>query len=171
MSKLKPESRIGEAEISQPLTTAVQIMLVNILRTWGIYPGVVIGHSSGELAAAYASGALTMQEAIICAYVRGWATTEAGRPGGMAAVGLSAEDCKSFLQNSEGKVVIACENSPINVTLSGDSEEVGLILEAIKASGVDVLVRRLHVDRAYHSRELLSSFHCCLISSCLVTSN
>lgn len=158
MSKLNPESRIGEAEIAQPLTTAVQIMLVNILRTWGVSPGFVIGHSSGEIAAAYASGALTMQEAIICAYVRGWATTEAGRPGGMAAVGLSAEDCKSFLHNSTGKVVIACENSSSNVTISGDGEEMDKIIEAIRASDEDVFVRRLHVDRAYHSRELIYSF-------------
>lgn len=152
LAKLKDESRVGQAEFSQPLATAVQLMVVNILRDWGIHPVAVVGHSSGEIAAAYASNALTMREAIICAYIRGWATTKQDRIGAMAAVGLGRDSVQHLL--SEGKVVIACENSPSSVTISGDSDEVDRTIEAIKASADDVFVRRLHVDKAYHSRML-----------------
>lgn len=64
---LKDESvsRISEAEISQPATTAIQIALVDLLESFYIRPSRVVGHSSGEIAAAYAAGALTRENAIV----------------------------------------------------------------------------------------------------------
>lgn len=63
--KSESQSRISEAEISQPATTAIQIALADLLRSFSIRPSRVIGHSSGEVAAAYAAGALSRQNAII----------------------------------------------------------------------------------------------------------
>uniref|UniRef100_A0A0D2Y3F4 Uncharacterized protein n=1 Tax=Fusarium oxysporum (strain Fo5176) TaxID=660025 RepID=A0A0D2Y3F4_FUSOF len=63
--KAESESRIGEAEISQPATTAIQIALVDLLESLSIRPSRVVGHSSGEVAAAYAAGALSRDNAII----------------------------------------------------------------------------------------------------------
>jgi acyl transferase domain-containing protein len=57
-------SRIGESEISQPATTALQIALVDMLGSCGVLPSQVIGHSSGEIAAAYSVGALSHNAAI-----------------------------------------------------------------------------------------------------------
>lgn len=65
LSKSAEESRIGEAEISQPATTAVQIALVDLLESLSIRPSRVVGHSSGEIGAAYAAGALNRTSAII----------------------------------------------------------------------------------------------------------
>ncbi|KAI1814008.1 hypothetical protein GGS20DRAFT_550526 [Poronia punctata] len=148
----KETSRVYKAEFSQPLCTAVQILIVNLLREWGIEPTAVLGHSSGEIAAAYACDALTMEEAITCAYLRGRATKQpTDTPGAMAAVGLGSADVQPYL--SEG-VVIACENSPSNTTLSGDEERVMQVIRTIQDRHPDVSARRLQVDMAYHSHHM-----------------
>jgi acyl transferase domain-containing protein len=65
LSRSPKHSRIGEAEIAQPATTAVQIALVDLLESFSIRPSRVVGHSSGEIAAAYAAGALSLESAIL----------------------------------------------------------------------------------------------------------
>lgn len=149
LAKPQGESQVGQAEFGQALSTAVQIMVVNILQAWGVVPAAVVGHSSGEIAAAYASGALTMKEAITCAYLRGWAAKTEDCVGGMAAVGLGREAVQAFLSDSQ--VGIACENSPDSVTLSGPNEELDRVIQVIKSSPDDIFVRRLQVDKPYHS--------------------
>jgi acyl transferase domain-containing protein len=150
LSKSKTDSRLDQAEFSQPLCTAVQIAIVNLLRTWNISPSQVIGHSSGELAAAYASGAITSAEAIIGAYYRGLVTKQQTRPGAMAAVGLGRKDVAGYLTDG---VTIACENSAESTTLSGDTDQVDSVIGRIKEIYPDVLARRLRVEMAYHSCE------------------
>ncbi len=151
--KSQETSRVNQAEFSQPLCTCIQIVIVNLLRSWGIIPGAVVGHSSGEIAAAYASGSLTMREAIVTAYLRGLVMKQQKRAGAMAAVGLGREGVQLFLE--EG-VAIACENSPSSVTLSGDADRVDAAIAEIREEAPDVFVRRLQVEMAYHSRTLLS---------------
>ncbi|KAI1379651.1 fatty acid synthase S-acetyltransferase [Hypoxylon crocopeplum] len=147
---LKParKSRLSTAELSQPLCTAVQIALVDTLRAYGITPSAVVGHSSGEIAGAYAAGALTAGEAIIVAHHRGAVTAKQKRPGSMAAIGMSWKDTEACLIPN---VTIACDNSPKSVTISGDTKDVKAVVAAIKKSRSDVLARMLQVDKAYHS--------------------
>nr|WVH32751.1 zinc finger protein [Trichoderma asperellum] len=145
------ESKIQQPKFSQPICTALQIGLVNLLEGWGITPAAVVGHSSGEMAAAYAAGALTLEEAIIVAYYRGQVTQNHGRIGAMAAVGLGREDAAAYLQ--EG-VVIACENSPKSITLSGDVERLDEVIANIKKDLPDIFARKLRVERAYHSHHM-----------------
>lgn len=129
----------------------MQIAVVNLLRRWNINPVSVIGHSSGEIAAAYACGALTMDEAIVVAYLRGLAFTKQPiRPGGMAAVGLGREAVTPYLC---GDAVIACENSPQSVTLAGDVEGINKVMARVKEDSPDIFARRLKVEMAFHSRE------------------
>ncbi|KAF1949245.1 hypothetical protein CC80DRAFT_581693 [Byssothecium circinans] len=148
---LKParKSRVQKAELSQPLCTAVQIALVDLFDSIGINPSVVVGHSSGEIAAAYAAGALTAKEAIVVAWQRGLAAKEQIRPGAMAVIGLGREAVSKYI--SPPKVVIACENSPRSVTISGDAEAVHVALERIQKENPDITARLLKVDKAYHS--------------------
>lgn len=148
---LKPArmSRVQEAEFSQPLCTAVQIALVDLFAAIGVEPCAVVGHSSGEIAAAYAAGALTAKEAIITAWQRGRVAKMQTRPGAMAAVGLGWDEVQSFL--TPRSIVIACENSPKSVTLSGDAAEVQATVSRIKELHPDVTARLLKVDKAYHS--------------------
>ncbi|KAF7586076.1 hypothetical protein BBP40_009607 [Aspergillus hancockii] len=154
----KPEehSRVGYAEFAQPLCTAIQIALVNVLQDWGITPSLVVGHSSGEIAAAYASGAISARLAIILSYFRGQSikALSASRSGAMAAVGLSPELAQGYLR--EG-VTIACENSPNSVTLSGDEDVLESILDGIHNDDKNVFYRRLAVDVAYHSHHMQES--------------
>ncbi|KAF5490577.1 Highly reducing polyketide synthase FUM1 [Colletotrichum fructicola] len=144
-------SRIGTAELSQPLCTAIQLALVNRLRAAGVKPTAVVGHSSGEIAAAYAAGVITLEAAIICAYYRGYVTKQQTLAGSMAAIGLGPKDVSKFLVHG---VVVACENSAQSSTISGDKEKVTEVIARIKAEMPDVLARPLKVDMAYHSHHM-----------------
>ncbi|KAE8368107.1 hypothetical protein BDV27DRAFT_154279 [Aspergillus caelatus] len=153
LSKDESISHVGHAEFAQPLCTAIQIALVNLLREWGIVPSVVVGHSSGEIAAAYASGAISARVAIILSYCRGQAikTLSISHSGAMAAVGMSPDAARVFLE--EG-VTVACENSPISVTLSGDKEALDRVLIKIHNDDENVMCKHLAVDVAYHSHHM-----------------
>jgi acyl transferase domain-containing protein len=124
---------------------------VNLLREWNVLPAGVVGHSSGEIAAAYAAGALGMKEALLVSYYRGIATCELRQPGAMGAVGLGRDDLEGLLV---GNAVLACENSRSSVTISGNSEDVEASLERVSQMRPGVLARKLKVDRAYHSSKL-----------------
>ena len=151
LQKSAQTSRINKAEFAQPLCTAIQIGLVNAVKRYGIHPSAVVGHSSGEIAAAYAAGSLSMPEAIICAYYRGYVSTQQKLQGGMAAVGLGAGDVTPFLKPG---VVVACENSPTSTTISGDADKLREVLKTIVIEKPDVLARELKVDMAYHSHHM-----------------
>lgn len=140
-----------EPEFSQPLCTALQVAVVDLLATWRIKPSAVVGHSSGELAAAYAAGALTAKEAVIAAFYRGQVCKTPRKVGGMAAVGLGRDDVYPYLTAG---VRIACENSGSSVTISGDLEALEGVMEKIKEGSPNVLCRKLQVKAAYHSRKL-----------------
>lgn len=149
LQKPAKTSNIQKAELSQPLCTAVQIGLIDLFASIGVEPKAVVGHSSGELAAAYAAGALTAKEAIIGAHLRGQAATLQKKKGAMAAVGLGWDEVEKFLEPP--KVLVACENSPKSVTLSGDAEAVKATVSNIKEEHPDITARLLKVEKAYHS--------------------
>jgi acyl transferase domain-containing protein len=134
--------------ISQPLCIALQIAMVNLLRQWGVEPDVVVGHSSGEIAAAYASGAVSMSYAIQLSFRRGLSLPESPHSGGMTAVGLGRAEVTPYLRKG---VTIGCENSPSNVTLSGDKKTLEQIVADIKFDKPETFIRTLKVDMAYHS--------------------
>ncbi|KAI0432409.1 putative polyketide synthase [Xylaria sp. FL1042] len=144
-------TRVHATAISIPVCVALQIALVNLLESWGITPTAVTSHSSGEIAAAFAMGALTHRQAMATAYYRAvLAADETQRlpgavKGSMAAVGLGAEEVQFYLDRlteGNGKAVIACVNSPQSVTISGDAPADG------------VFARRLKVQQAYHSHHM-----------------
>jgi acyl transferase domain-containing protein len=146
---------MADAELAQPLCTAIQIALVNALARCGIHPSTVVGHSSGEIAAAYASGAISVTEALIAAYYRGYVTKQQKLAGGMVALGLGAEAASAYLVDG---IVVACENSPSSTTISGDLDRLQEMLKKIKQEKPDVLARELKVNMAYHSRKLIVSY-------------
>ncbi|CAG7931685.1 unnamed protein product [Penicillium olsonii] len=149
-------SQVNKAQYSQPLCTALQIGLVNLLDSWGIQPDSVTGHSSGEIAAAYCAGAISLEDAMLVAYARGCATvelSEKGVDGAMAAVSMSREELSHLLSNLQnGKASIACSNSPSSFTVSGDKSAVDELQQILRAQGV--YNRRLVVGVAYHSHHM-----------------
>ncbi|KAK5987064.1 Highly reducing polyketide synthase VdtX [Cladobotryum mycophilum] len=151
MMKDEEQSNLHKASYTQPICTAIQIALVDLLRTINITPSAVIGHSSGELAAAYAADRLSSSHAIISAFYRGVVSENVIQLGGMAAIGLSKGEVDQFLTSG---VVVACENSQSSVTISGDQKKLEEVMQAISASHPEVLVRRVKVDVAYHSHHM-----------------
>lgn len=149
----KKISRLQQAEFSQSCCTAIQIALVDLLRSWNIKPDGVVGHSSGEICAAYASGAITADEAIKIAYLRGQAVKDVplALSGGMAAIGLGREDAEKFLRPG---VMVGCENSPESVTLTGDTDVLEVVMNDIRKAHPESLVRALKVECAYHSHHM-----------------
>ncbi|PYH65910.1 type I polyketide synthase [Aspergillus vadensis CBS 113365] len=151
LSRVGTESRVNEVELAQPLCTALQVGLLQILAHWGIQPSTVIGHSSGEIAAACASGAITIESAIIIAFYRGRLARSQEGSGAMASIGLSHEEVLPFLVDG---VVVACENSPRNVTISGPKEQIPQVISNITAALPGTFCRKLRVQVAYHSPQM-----------------
>lgn len=155
LMKDRATSSINTAEISQATCCALQIGLVDFLRSIGITFECVVGHSSGEIAAAYAIGGITKNDAILIAYYRGkyarLAVGNGGVKGGMAACGMSKAQAAELCERPEfqGRICVAASNSPTLVTLSGDLDVLQNAIEILQKEGV--FVRQLKVDKAYHS--------------------
>ena len=148
------KSRISCSEIAQPATTALQIALVDMLVSLGVRPNTVIGHSSGEIAAAYAAGALDQTAALHVSLKRGLISRICDRDsvpkGGMIVVGL--DECQSHEMISlieNGYLTVACVNSPGNTTISGDEDGIVKFKRLLDDKGV--FNKRLRVDLPYHS--------------------
>lgn len=145
-------TRVNDAEISQPVCTAIQIAIVDLFARWDITPSVAVGHSSGEIGAAYAAGLISAPEAIIAAFLRGYAVKHNAPMGTMLAVGLGQKDVSKYISGFGGEVVIACENSPTSVTLSGTPKAVLAAKKSLDADGV--FARELKTGKAYHSPQM-----------------
>ncbi|KAH9844894.1 Polyketide synthase [Teratosphaeria destructans] len=154
LTEPRPAEHLRQAEFSQPLVTALQLCIVAVLESWGVKPSSVIGHSSGEIVAAYVAGLLDRQGAITAAFYRGRAAvnrrSEIETDVGMLAVGLGPQDVQPFIDIHSHGAWIACFNSPNSVTISGRKLVLESLAEDIKAKGH--FARLLQVDMAYHSK-------------------
>ncbi|KLP20845.1 putative polyketide synthase [Fusarium fujikuroi] len=143
---------INEVERSQPVCTAVQIAIVELLHSWGVQCNAVVGHSSGEIAAAYCAGIISASQAITVAYFRGYAAGKLTTSGSMMAVGLS-DAAAELLIDSKGladQIRVACVNAPESVTLSGSHEGIQVLKQALEND--NRFCRLLQTGgRAYHS--------------------
>ncbi|KAJ8119174.1 hypothetical protein ONZ43_g3832 [Nemania bipapillata] len=144
-------SDVHSVERSQPLCTAIQIAIIDMLQSWVISPVATLGHSSGEIAAAYAAGRLTAEQALLVAYFRGYAVKKLPTSGGMMAVGLSAEAATALIAEKglSGQLCVACVNSDESVTLSGDAGAIHSLFQDLQG---ELFVRVLETNgRGYHS--------------------
>lgn len=144
--------------MAQPLCTALQIAIVDLLTSWQIFPKAVTGHSSGEIAAAYCAGSLSHESAIRVAFHRGSLAAclkeQGSDQGAMTSIGLSESTVEPFISeanngSNHGRVEIGCVNGPSNVTLTGDRRAVEAINALMERKGI--FARRLKVNVAYHS--------------------
>ena len=154
LTEARSAEHVRQPDMAQPLVAALQLCLVDVLISWGIKPSCVLGHSSGEGAAAYAAGWMSRADCIKCAFYRGQASKNVSDQMesnvGMLAVGLSAEAATPFLEKHSGDAFIACYNSPSSLTLSGKLSALDTIEGEIKAAGH--FARALLVDMAYHTQ-------------------
>ena len=146
-------SNLGRAEYSMPSCTALQIALVDLVESWGVRPVAVVGHSSGEMAAAYCAGLISHEAAMKVASMRGRGSTsivERVGSGGMLAVSASADTVMPRLERlTRGRAVVGCFNSPGACTISGDKGAIDELQDILQHEGVSCT--RLPVDVAYHS--------------------
>lgn len=148
-------SRIHDVSRSQPVCTAVQVAIVDMLNDWGVLSSTqgVVGHSSGEIAAAYAAGLLSAKQAILVAYFRGYAVSRLQTEGAMLAASLDVEDAEKLLldQGLTDTVCIACVNSPENVTFSGSIHGINTIAAELQGTQRRFARQLQTGGRAYHS--------------------
>ena len=150
-------SNLGDSSIAQPATTAIQIALVDLLASLGIRPVAVLGHSSGEIAAAYTCGALSHSAALSVSYHRGFIARAckqaANLEGAMLAVGLGVDDVKAYIGRlHRGTVSVACDNSAKSTTISGDKLAIEELKENLDAQST--FAKILNVEVAYHSHHM-----------------
>ncbi|KAL3426470.1 beta-ketoacyl synthase domain-containing protein [Phlyctema vagabunda] len=156
------ESNISQSLYSQPLCAAIQLGIIELLKAWDIKPSAVVGHSSGEIVAAYSAGLLSFEDAIICAYYRGLymskgvennGETTHFSAGAMMAVTLTREEGLAELAAYSGRVVLAAVNSPSSLTFSGDKDAILEIKESLDRR--DIFARLLKVEQAFHSHHMI----------------
>lgn len=161
--KNKETSRIDGSEFSQTICTVLQVAIVNLLSSFGVEPTAVAGHSSGEIAAAYAGGYISAESAWRLAYLRGLTSSELSEhpesesAGAMMAVGSSEEGVRDLVVTiNQGAasfgLSIACINSPNGVTVAGEQPLVDQLESHLHEQGI--FARKLRVKVAYHTRQM-----------------
>ncbi|MGM0855845.1 MAG: type I polyketide synthase [Pseudomonadota bacterium] len=144
------EGRFERTEIAQPALFALQVALTEWFKAQGITPTAVFGHSVGEVAAAWAAGALTLKDAVTVIYYRSFYQGKTRGIGEMTAVAMSADDIAEWLAKPEfNQVCLAGINSPKGITLAGNCEQLGSLEAALGAQ--DIFAKRLPLDYAFHS--------------------
>jgi len=154
LQKDEKNSRLHITSIAQPAIIVLQIALAELWKSWGIMPDAVVGHSVGEVSAAYAAGILTFEDALWVIYHRGRCMEKAGSLSGkMLAVSLSSKDIQPYLKGYEGKIHVGAINSPESVTLSGDSGPIEEIEGKLAAD--NIFSRSLKTGYAFHSHHMV----------------
>ncbi|HEX8742836.1 MAG TPA: type I polyketide synthase [Thermoleophilaceae bacterium] len=131
---------------------AMQVALAETWMAWGLEPGAVVGHSLGEVAAAHACGALTLDEAALVACERSAALAGIEGAGGMLLVELGLDEAREAIRGREDALSVAASNSPRATVLSGSLDALAGTREELEAAGV--FVRRVAVDFAAHSPQV-----------------
>lgn len=143
--------RLHLTEIAQPLLFALQVGVTEMLLQKGLCPSAAFGHSVGEVAAAWASGALTLEQAVQVVHERSFAQAETQGQGRMAAVSLAPEALAQQLQTLgiADEVTLAAINSPKSVTVSGALAALTVLQDAMIEQ--NIFFRLLDLDYAFHS--------------------
>ena len=152
LNKNESESRINRTEIVQPALFALQVGLARIWEQRGVIPDMVVGHSIGEVAAAYISGAITMEEAVKVVFWRSKCQARASGRGRMMAVGLTVDEAQIMLAQYNGSIDIAAVNGAAMLTVAGDSDDLAHFGERLKRE--KIFNRFLVVDVPFHSHLL-----------------
>ena len=153
------QEQLDEVRLAQPVIFAIQCALLEILKTWGVHPQLVVGHSSGEVAAAYASGALSLADATQLVFHRSRLQQKTAGSGRMLAVSIDESGINEILDeldivsSSNGQrtadVEIACLNSPVNLVVCGPQPTLEPIIEALSQRNLQYSL--LSGNIAFHS--------------------
>lgn len=146
------ESRLDQTEVAQPALFALQVALAALWRSWGIEADAVVGHSVGEVSAAYVGGLLSFEDAVRVICCRGRVMQSATGLGKMAAIELPESEVLKLLAPYDGRVSVAAVNSPDSTVISGEVAGIEAVTEAAMRAGARAT--RLPVDYAFHSEQM-----------------
>ncbi|XXY16953.1 SDR family NAD(P)-dependent oxidoreductase [Sorangium sp. So ce216] len=141
--------RIHTGIYSAVTTFAVEYALSELLRSWGVVPSWVMGHSLGEYAAAQAAGLLTLEDALKLVVRRGQLVETLRTKGAMATLFAAPELVDERIARSAGVVAIAAYNGPQSTVVSGEAAAVQQLVERAAADGIET--RRMAIPHAFHS--------------------
>ncbi|MGD8911797.1 MAG: type I polyketide synthase [Candidatus Thiodiazotropha sp.] len=149
MQAEESESRMEETQVAQPANFLLQVALSELLRSWGVVPSAIVGHSVGEVSAAYISGALSLEDAVCVSYHRSRLQQTAAGQGKMLAVGIGADQAEVLIEDKRHLISIAAINGASAVTLSGDQAALEAVAKSLTEK--EIFNRFLRVEVAYHS--------------------
>ncbi|HRI70538.1 MAG TPA: acyltransferase domain-containing protein, partial [Polyangium sp.] len=152
LDKPADASRIHETIVAQPALFAIEVALYALLRSWGVTPSAVIGHSVGEIAAAHVSGMLDLGQAARLVCVRARVMQKSTGRGKMVSVSLDEQAAAKAIAGLEGRIGIAALNDPNSVVLSGDIATIDSVVARLSHEGVQT--RPLRVNYAFHSPQM-----------------
>ncbi len=146
------DSRLNEINVIQPMLFAMQISLARLWIAFGIKPRAVVGHSMGEVASAFISGALSLDNAaqVICTRSR-LMQTVSGQGGAMAVTELTLSEAETLISSYHG-LSVAVNNSPKSTVIAGNQKEITRLLEELEDKGL--FGRQVNVDVASHSEQM-----------------
>ena len=140
---------LDRVDVVQPALFAVMVSLAGLWRSFGVRPDVVVGHSQGEIAAAYVAGGLSLEDAARVVALRSRALMSLAGKGGMVSVSLGVGEIGGLLERFGDRLALAAVNGPSSVVVSGDPQALQELLEVCGAE--DVRARSIPVDYAAHS--------------------
>ncbi|WP_435613487.1 type I polyketide synthase [Streptomyces sp. bgisy159] len=143
---------LGRVDVVQPALWAVMVATAALWRAHGVRPAAVVGHSQGEIAAACAAGALTLEDGARVVALRSRAITRIAGTGGMMSVPLTADDTRARMEPWAGRLAVAAVNGPASVVVSGEAAALDELHTALTADGVRA--RKVNVDYGSHSAQV-----------------
>ena len=156
------QEELDEVQLAQPAIFMIQCALVELFKTWGVYPDCVVGHSSGEVAAAYACGALSLADATRLVFHRATLQQRVAGSGRMLAIGLDRPGVEELLDGLDipfrldgdrpVQVEIACENAPANTVICGREDDLQPVMEELDRRSLQN--RLIPGNIAFHSRAM-----------------
>ena len=157
-----PQDALDEVQLAQPAIFMIQCALVELFKTWGVYPDCVVGHSSGEVAAAYACGALSLADATRLVFHRATLQQRVAGSGRMLSIGLDRPGVEELLDelgipfrledDRPAAVEVACENAPANTVICGREGDLRPVMEALERRSLQN--RLIPGNIAFHSRAM-----------------
>ncbi|QQP95867.1 type I polyketide synthase [Lysobacter enzymogenes] len=143
-------ARANDTDVVQSAGFILQVGLTELLAQWGVRPAAIVGHSLGEIAAAYAAGCLSLEDAVCVIHHRSRLLHRMAGHGAMLAVGLTREQAQEAIDAlGDATVSIAAINGPAQITVAGSLEGIERLQAELSAR--ELFVRRLRVQVPFHS--------------------
>lgn len=146
------EDQLERIDVVQPVLVSLAIAYAALLRSWGVQPDAVVGHSMGEVGAACIAGVLDIEQAMQVVCARSRLMRRVSGAGAMALVDLSMEDTRLRLRGREAQLSLAVSNSPRSSVISGDPEAIEAVMAELERE--QVFCRLVKVDVASHSPQM-----------------